>query len=134
MLFDLWKIFTDYFKEKSYWPAIKGLFSLLSMYLTAVVLAYEYLHWQYGLQPSLSLFLRSYLFKQISLIALSVFVIALLFRLVDRRSGGPAEGTWAASLRKYGSGFGKRLAVTGLVLCLAYPVFNSLAPRKASNI
>jgi hypothetical protein len=134
MLFDLWKTITEYFKEKPYWPAIKGLFSLFSMYFTAVVLAYEYLHWQYGLQPSLALFLRSYLFKQISVIALSIFVIGILFRAVDYRREAPSEGAWTASLRKYGSGLGKRLAVTGLVLCVAFPVFNSLAPRKASNI
>lgn len=37
-------------------------------------------------------------------------------------------------MRKYGFVFGKRAALAGLVLCLAVPLFNSLTPRKASNI
>ena len=134
MLFEPLKTITDYFKDKPYWPAIKGLFTLLSLYLTASVLAYEYLRWQYGLEPPLALFLRSYLFKQISLIAVTVYVISLLFRVADRRRATTAEDSWAASLRKYGSVFAKRVALAGLVLCLAVPAFNSLAPRKASNI
>jgi hypothetical protein len=134
MLLELWNTITDYFKDEPYWQSIKGLFTLLSLYLTASVLAYEYLRWQYGLEPPLPLFLRSYLFKQISLIALTVCVIGFLFRVADRRRGTTPEHTWAESLRKYGSVFGKRLALTGLVLCVAVPAFNSLAPRKADNI
>jgi hypothetical protein len=124
----------EYFKDKPYWPAIQGLLTLLSLYLTASVLAYEYLRWQYGLEPALEQFLRSYLFKQISLIALTVFLIGLLFRLAERPRAATAEGAWAVSLRKYAPGLGKRAALAGLVLCLAVPVFNSLTPRKASNI
>jgi hypothetical protein len=136
MLFELWNTITDYLKDKPYWQTIKGLFTLLSLYLTGSVLAYEYLRWQYGLEPPLALFLRSYLFKQISLIALTVCVIGLLFRVADRRRATTTdtEVAWTASLRKYGSVFGQRVALIGLVLCLAVPAFNSLAPRKASNI
>ena len=125
---------TEYFKDKPYWPAIKGLFTLLSLYVSATVLAYEYLHWQYGLEPPLGLFLRSYLFKQISVVAATIFVVSLLFRLAERRQGDSPDDAVAASLRKYSGVVGKRLAITGLVLCLAVPMFHSLAPRRASNI
>src|SRR6266850_3841074 len=103
MLFEMWNTVTDYFKGKPYWPAIQGLFTLLSLYLTASVLAYQYLRWQYGLEPPLRLFVHSYLFKQISLIALTVFVIGLLFRLVGHPRAATTEGSWAASLRKSAS-------------------------------
>jgi len=134
MLFDMWNTITEYFKGKTYWPAIQGLFTLLSLYLTASVLSYQYLRWQYGLEPRLALFLRSYIFKQISLIALTVFVISLLFRLLDRPRAGTAAGAWAISFRKSASVIGKRAALAGLVLCAAVPLFNSLTPRTASNI
>jgi hypothetical protein len=134
MLLDMWSTITEYFKGKSYWPAVQGLFTLLSLYLTGSVLAYQYLRWQFGLEPRLALFLRSYVFKQISLIALTLFVIGLLFRVIERPRAGSAQGTWAASLRKSASVIGKRAAVAGLVLCVVVPAFNSLTPRKASNI
>jgi hypothetical protein len=134
MLSELWNTITEYFRAKPYWPAIQGLFTLLSLYLTASVLAYEYLRWQYGLEPPLALFLRSYLFKQISVMVLTFFLIGVVFRVAGHPQAATAEGAWAVSLRKYASVFGVRAALAGLVLCLAVPVFNSLTPRKASNI
>lgn len=133
MLFELWNTISDYFKDKPYWQAIKGVFSLLSLYLTSSVLAYEYLRWQYGLEPPLQLFLRSYLFKQISLIVLTVGVIGFLFRLADRRAS-TTERSWVQSFHQYRSFWGKRLVIAGLALCVAVPAFHTLVPRKASNV
>jgi hypothetical protein len=134
MLFDFLKTATEYFRDKPYWQSIKGLFTLLSLYLTAAVLSYEYLRWQYGFEPRLGLFLRSYIFKQVTVIALTVGLMGLLFRVADWRHQPAPERAWTASLRTYGSFIGRRAAVAGLVLCAAVPMFNSLAPRKARNI
>ncbi len=134
MLFDLWQTIADYFKGKPYWSSIQSLFTLLSLYLTASVLAYQYLRWQYGLEPRLSLYFRSYLFKQISVVVLTIGTIGLLFRFAGRSQAEAPQVGWAVSLRKVGRATAQRLALVGLVLCVAVPAFISLAPHRADNI
>ena len=51
MIFRLWESVLDYLKGTAYWARLQPLLALLSIYLTAIVLAYQYLQWQYGLTP-----------------------------------------------------------------------------------
>src|SRR5262245_39718102 len=56
---------------------------MLSLYVTALVLVYQFVEWQYRLSPPLSLFLRSYLVKQVTVVcAAIVLILHLLGRLM----------------------------------------------------
>ena len=70
-------------KRSSYWPAIEPVFIFLSLYAGACVLGYEYLQSRFAnYSPEfagvslrlLTLFLHSYVFKQITLVAAAIGV------------------------------------------------------------
>ena len=134
MLFDFWNTIRDFFKDKPYWPSVQWLFTLGSLYLTASVLGYEYLRWEYGLESGTWLYLRSYLFKEISLITGTLVVTGLLFWIADRQADPATRGRWAKAVRTHGHALGRRGALLGLVLCVSVPLVISLAPHRARDI
>jgi hypothetical protein len=129
---ELLKPVTEYFRGKSYWPVIQPVFALISVYIAACVLAYEYLQSHVALiggkLPLFSLFIHSYVFKQISLVAGTVAVVGLAFRITDRRHD------WLTAVRPYRGLVVRRTIVVLVVLCIAVPVFRSFTPRDVSNI
>lgn len=144
MLFDdVLRPLIDYFKGKSYWPAIQPAFTLLSLYIAACVLAYEYLQSHYAqvpLQiggaklPLFNLFLHSYVFKQISLVATTIGLVGLMFRILDRKQGAAGQPDWLTRLRPYRGPLARRVAVVLFVLCIAVPIFRSFTPQDVGNI
>ncbi len=143
MFDDVLKPLTDYFKEKAYWSEIQPAFTLVSLYIAACALAYEYLQTQYSLAPLrvgetsvplITLFLHSYIFKQITLVALTVGVVGLFVRILDRRRAPAGQPTWASRLRQYRGPLLRRTAVVLAVLAIAVPVFRSLTPRDVGNV
>jgi hypothetical protein len=84
LILDLWNTIIGYFKEKPYWTHIQPLFTLLSLYFISLVLAYQFIEWQFHFSPSISLYIRRYIFKQIRLVA--VGIAALVF-LLGHRAG-----------------------------------------------
>ena len=132
MLLDLWNIIRDYFKNR--WPTVQWLFALGSLYFTASILGYEYLRWEYGLASEIRLYLRSYLFREITVITLTLAITGLLFSVVDRVSDPAKRGRWPAAMRKHGHAIVRRGALLGLVLCVAVPAMISLVPHRAKDI
>src|SRR6185369_284750 len=65
-------------KTKSFWPLIEPIFTLLYLYVLAVVIAYQYVQWRYHFTPELTTFLRSYLVKQISVVYVAVGLLAMV--------------------------------------------------------
>ena len=158
MLFKLLDIIVGYVKETPAWPVLRPVTALLSLYLTALVLVYQFVEWQYRLSPSLSLFLRSYLVKQVTVVCAAVaLVVFLLHRLVrpgepsvatlaaaDPVAGGPAAaaslggpapvGGAARRWRLPGLPAVRVFASMALVVAAAGALFSWLAPRSVANI
>ena len=66
---------------------LRPLAALVSLYVTALVLVYQYVEWQYRLSPPLSLFLRSYLVKQVTVVCAAIVLLLYLLERLMR----PAE-------------------------------------------
>jgi hypothetical protein len=125
------ELLVGYLKTKSFWPLIEPVFTLLSLYAVSVVIAYQFIEWRYHFTPELQVFLRSYIVKQISVVFLTLALLALVF------------GTnWTAGLRtEFGSKLGNRfrhgtrkLVVAGLIVVFAAGVFLRLVPHRVSHI
>jgi hypothetical protein len=134
---------TEYFKGKKYWPAIQPIFALLSLYVAACVLGYEYLQSQYSLVPLqvgntrvslVNLFFHSYLFKQLSIAAATVGIIGLLFKIIDTRTSKTKSTTWTRALKTYSVPLARRGAVVLFVLAIVVPIFWSFTPPDVGNI
>src|ERR1041384_6800365 len=78
-MFKLLDTLIGYLKGKPYWAKIEPALTLFSLYLMTLVLAYQYIEWQYHFSPALGLYLRSYLVKQISLVYIGIGFLALVF-------------------------------------------------------
>jgi hypothetical protein len=134
MMFDFWKEIVGYFKEKPYWQRVQPLFTLLTLYLIAVVLAYEFLAWQYHFSPPLFLYARSYIVKQITVVAIAVGSLAWVFGHTPRSGPRPVQGKWLPAMRRQAVRNGKKLVLAAAVLAVLIPIFRYLAPRPVSHI
>lgn len=144
MLFKLLDIIFGYVKETPAWPVLRPVAALLSLYVTALVLVYQFVEWQYRLSPSLALFMRSYLVKQVTVVcAAAGLVVFLLYRLVppgeQARTGpavaGPASvGGSVHRWRLPGLQVVKVLVSIALVVAAAGALFSWLAPRSVANV
>jgi hypothetical protein len=155
MLFKLIDAIAGYVKESPAWPVLRPVFALVSLYVTALVLVYQFVEWQYRLSPPVSLFLRSYLVKQVTVVCVAiVLILSLLERLMrpadpvaapERLDGPPgarpgpaAEATAAARPPPRWRLPGRRtLGVLGgvaVVVAATGALFAWLAPRSVANI
>ena len=134
---------TEYFRGKKYWPAIQPIFALLSLYLAACVLGYEYLQSHYSLVPLqvgnarlslVNLFVHSYLFKQLSIAAATIGIIGLLFKIIDSKRNKTKRVAWARALQANSIPLAKRGAVVLFVLAIVVPIFWSFTPPDVGNI
>ena len=92
----------EYLKGKPYWSQIEPLFTLVSLYITTGILAYEYIQWAYHVAPPLSLYLNSYIFNQITVVFAAIGLAGAVVdepgghRVIDRvahaRRGGGVAG------------------------------------------
>ncbi len=131
MISRFFDMLVDYLKGKSFWPLIEPLFTLGSLYVLAVVIAYQYVEWRYRFTPELTTFLHSYIAKQISVVFLTFLLLALVLGTkwkagvrseVEARLGG-----WVRS-------GAKKLVVAGIIVVFATAVFLRLAPHRVSHI
>ena len=133
MLFKLLDVVVGYLKETPAWPVIRPVAALVSLYVTALVLVYQFVEWQYRLSPSLSLFVRSYLVKQVTVVCLAIaLVVILLQRLgsTEPAAGAGPTGRWRVPGRP-------ALAVLfaiAMVTAGAGVAFSWLAPRAVANV
>src|SRR5882672_4490024 len=99
------ELILGHLKAKSYWPLIEPVFTLLSLYVVSVVIAYQYIEWRYHFTPDLVTFLHSYIVKQISVVFLAFVLLALVlgtnWKTGVRTEVGSRLGAWfAAGTRK----------------------------------
>jgi hypothetical protein len=134
VLTELWNTLRDYFKDKPYWPSVQWLFTLVSLFLTASILGYQYLRWEYGFESELSLYLHSYLFRQISVVAATIAVAGGLASLIGRKKAPGEQRPLVKAVRERGIAVGRRVALVGLVACAAVAAIISIAPHRANDI
>ena len=121
----------EYLKSRPYWARIEPLFTLLSLYSTVLVLAYEYVQWRYHVAPPLSLYLRSYIFKQISVVFAAIGTAGFL---LGRVTASPQAEGIGQQLRKHSRTILRQVAVVTVVAALAAPAFLYLSPARVSQV
>lgn len=131
MLSRLWDALEAYFKDKAYWEALRPLFGLVSLYLVVLVTVYEYIEWQYQVSTPPALFLRSYLFRQVSIGFLAFG--ALLYVLRPRRPPGEerSPAVWQRLLRGVGAW---RIVLAVVIAALAVVAVAGLRPARARHV
>jgi len=148
MLFKLLDIVLGYARDTPAWPVLRPAAALLSLYVTALVLVYQFVEWQYRLSPPLSLFLRSYLVKQVTVVCAAVALIVFFLHRLSRpgpAAAVPGASEAAPSGAAAGSGPASRWRLPGLqavkvlvsialVVAAAGALFSWLAPRSVANV
>src|SRR6266852_359307 len=131
MLSELWSTVLDFLKEQPFWRSIQPIIALSAGYLFVAFAGYEYIHWLYRLSPDISLYIRSYLFKQLSLLYAGLAILFLIFYASPTKQ----PQAWNVRLRQSLKSvrWGKVLAVMVVVFATAIGVLR-LAPRHASEI
>src|SRR5262249_17871492 len=125
------ELLVGYLKSRSFWPLIEPVFTLLSLYVISIAVAYQFIEWQYHFTPELAIFLHSYIVKQISVVFLTFALLALVLG-TDWKSGARIEigsklGAWFRSAAR-------KIVIAGLIVVLATGVFLRLTPHRVSHI
>jgi hypothetical protein len=137
------KAIRDYLEKSALWPRVQPAFALLSLYVAAVVLGFQYIGWAYKFTPSLPLYLRSYVFRGITVLFVGIALLVALFALVDRlMRPAAAPGTIAPppdpaaqiERRRRRMTTGLRFAAIALVLLVVSLLLHALNPRSASYV
>jgi len=98
--------------------------ALLSFYVTALVLVYQFVEWQYRLSPSLSLFMRSYLVKQVTVVSAALGLVLFLLPRLVRPAEPPKPGTPQSPWRMPGRPAVRMVVMVTLVAARATALFS----------
>lgn len=134
MIIKFWQTILDYFKAKPYWTRIQPVFVLLTLYIVAELMAYQYIQWQYRISPSLSLYIGSYIFWQISLVFGVLGIVVFFINRGVIRNQVESVGRFAVMVRKHGKYLLRVLCIISIVLAIAAPIFVALTPNRVSHI
>ena len=126
LIFDWWDTVVSYFKEKPYWSLLQPAFMIVSLYLITLVLAYQFIGIEYHFEPSPTVYLRSYIVKQISVAASVILALLYLFREKESNKYG--------GIRSYIRHRSWKLVVAGVAVMLSFSLFIVLTPHKAREI
>jgi hypothetical protein len=133
MLFRLWETITGYLASRPYWARIQPYVTLASLYLTTQVLAYQFLASEYHMTLSVTLFLHSYVFKQVTLAFGALAAVVLIFTWRPGASGEKGRSDWQSWLVDH-TPLLRRATLATLVVAAAAIMLGSLAPKDVSNI
>jgi hypothetical protein len=130
MLGEMWKSLTGYLEKQPYWERLQPITLLVFLYAGAAIVVYQYLQWQYGLAPPPEIFLRSYLFKQVTVIFIVVVAAIAAFRLRRPTDEAPLPGTRAWFVRHKGW-LAQRFLVVALILVGGFLLLMWVTPSPA---
>lgn len=125
------ELILDHIKTKSYWPLIEPVFTLLALYVVSSVIAYQYIEWRYHFTPELTTFLHSYIVKQISLVFMTVALLALVLGTRWKSGVRTEVGVRLAGWFRSGT---RKLVVAGMIVVFATGVFLRTVPHRVSHI
>lgn len=131
MLGDVWKALLDYLKRTPYWPVLEPVLLVGFLYVGVCVVAYQYIQWRYQVALDPSLFLQSYLFRQVS--AGFVGVVGSFLALTVGRGAGAASASVSPRPRgrwRIGGGLATRLVVVLLVGATTLYLLQRWAPES----
>jgi hypothetical protein len=130
MILQFWEAIVSHLRQTPYWSRIQLPLSLVSLYLLAATLAYQYIAWRYGITPALSLYLHSYVFKRITIVFLAVVAAFLIFGFQWRRDAGGAGLRALQQIRT----FLPKIVILGVVLALSVVLLIRFSPNPVSHI
>lgn len=125
------ELLLEYLKGKTWWPLVQPVFTLLALYVVGCVIAYEYIEWRYHFTPTLTTFLSSYLIKQITVVFLTIALLALVLA-ASWKKGVRTEAT--ARISGWVRSGAKNLVVAGIIVVLAVATFLRLVPHRVNHI
>jgi len=134
VLSKIWDIAFDTLTGWRYWAAVQPIVLILLAGLAGQLLAFEYVRSQYGLTPSLGVFLGSYVSQRIFLVTTAVAGLWLLFRLQPGRANRPAPGRIRTFITTHRPAILYRATVTVIVLALTAWVWVVSSPTQVSHI
>ncbi len=118
-----------YLKNQRYWARLEPAAVLVSLYIVAVVFAFEYVQWRYHFSPSIGLFATSYIVKQITIVFVAIALLALAFR---KRSDAPSE-TRTKMVERLRAG-ARKLIFAGVVLVISMGLLLYVSPHRVRNV
>jgi hypothetical protein len=131
MLSQLWSALLDYLKGTPYWSRVEPVLLAIFMYVGAVVCAFQYVQWRYGVTLELPLFLHSYLFRQTSVAFLAIVASLIVLTYRSRRA---TTGPGAPAARRTIQ-LAARLTAVFLIGATAFFALQWLAPHaRVSSI
>ncbi len=129
LLDDVWKWLTELLGATRYWKFIQPVIALGMLYLGVLVAVYHYVEWRYHYAPTPDVFLRSYLFQQVTI---TFVALVAAFWIALRPPEGIVEGQPAALLNWLQRNLAlvlRRAALMLLVLVPAVVLFRVLGPQ-----
>ena len=77
----MWDAISGYLEKQRYWAQVQPVLLVLFMYAGAAIVVYEYIQWQYGFSPSPPVYVRSYVFRQVTVATAVVVAVIATFTL-----------------------------------------------------
>jgi hypothetical protein len=129
MISKLLEFVFGYLKAKPYWARIEPAAVLISLYVVAVVFAFEYVQWRYHFSPSIRLFATSYIVKQITIVFAGIALLALEFR----KRSDPTSDSRAKVVQWLRAGT-RKLALGGVVLVTSMGLLLYVSPHRVRDV
>ena len=134
MLFRILDIALDVIKRSHISKRIQQVLMGLALFVSVHILAYQYILWQHQIEPTLELYVKSYIFKEASLLFLCLAAIALIVSKPLRKESSRASGQFTIFLRTHKAALIRRsFYILFIVLVLAIGT-SHLLPNPVKNI
>jgi hypothetical protein len=134
MLEKLGQWILDYLKEKPFWARVRPFVVLAAVGVAALIAAYKYVEWRYGIALDVGLFLRSYITRQVLIVFGGLVVGLLLLQYAPQIPGllrVPRIGTF---VRTHGRAIVVRSAIVLVVAVVIFALLRATSPDRVTHI
>ncbi len=130
----LFEFLVEWLKSSKNWKRIQPFVLLGFGYVTAEILAFEYIQSQYGFTPSFQLFLGSYYFFRITAVFVGLAVLLAVFQHRAKPGESSRVGRMRSYLQRHQSLIALRLLVSLTVVIGVAVAFRQYGPQRVSTI
>lgn len=127
-------IIVGYLKGRRYWPVIEPFVVVALVWLAAQTLAYGWLASLSSFEPTIGMFLASYLSFRITIAAIGLIAIMLIVRVRKRADSAPATSRLAAYWQAHRRSIVYRSVGIVLVITMVGFGFLVYSPNRVSHI
>ena len=131
MLGEMWASLLGYLEKQPYWSRLQPVLLLAFLYAGSVTVVYQYVQWQYGLAPSPPAFIRSYLFKQVSIAFVVLAATLLILRVPGKKVADSDQANWRAWLAHRRPALLWRTLAIIVILAVGLQLWLRLTPTAA---